>query len=253
MGFCGFSGARVSAPAALREFEGAFGTFSSGGLSQVLRVRTPALRNCCWGVRPICDGWDVKIIDGIVSTQINYFSPKMKRAAQSDVWKGTEAVFHKFLRTFGLLRPIMDPYFGRFGISGPQWGVLRVLQRAEAAGEPALRLRDIGDRLFVQPPSVTTIVDRLERQGLVKRMGSKADLRVRRVRLTPDARKLMATVLVGHADKIKSLFSPLSAQEMDQLLDLLTKLHAHLQTLVPRQGTPLVKRKHATLTNRKSV
>jgi DNA-binding MarR family transcriptional regulator len=177
----------------------------------------------------------------------------MKRAAQSEAWKSTEAVFHKLLRTFGLLRQIMEPYFGRFGISGPQWGVLRVLQRAEFAGEPALRLRDIGERLFVQPPSVTTIVDRLERQGLVKRMGSKADLRVRRVRLTPNARKLMGMVLEGHAAQIKSLFRPLSAQEMDQLLDLLTKLHAHLQSLVPRQATSILSRKKAATLTKKTV
>jgi len=148
----------------------------------------------------------------------------------------TEAVLHSLLRTFGLVHQVMEPYFGPFGISGPQWGVLRVLQRAEAKGEKELRLKDVSQRLFIQPPSVTAVIDRLERQGLVRRSGSKEDLRVRCVSLTAEARKLMARVLEGHANQINSLFAPLSSAEMNQLLGLLTKLEAHLVTLAPGRG-----------------
>jgi DNA-binding MarR family transcriptional regulator len=143
----------------------------------------------------------------------------------------TEAAFHSLLRTFGLLRQVMEPYFARFGISSAQWAILRALQRAEAGGETGLRLTDIGERLFIQPPSVTGVVDRLERQGLVQRTELKTDLRVRRVRLTPEGRKLAAKVLEGHAGKIESLFGGHRPQELDALVDLLKKLESHLGTL----------------------
>src|SRR5436309_11664655 len=115
----------------------------------------------------------------------------MRRKAGHRKPDTTEAAWHTLLRLFGLVRQVMEPYFARFGVSGPQWGVLRVLQRAETNGESRLRLKDLGERLFIQPPSVTAVVDRLERLGFVKRSESKADLRVRCVGLTGQGRKLL--------------------------------------------------------------
>ena len=63
----------------------------------------------------------------------------------------------------------MQPYFARFGISGAQWGVLRQLHLAEQEGLAGLRQTDLSERLLVRPPSVTGVVDRLERVGYVQR------------------------------------------------------------------------------------
>src|SRR6516162_9553344 len=85
----------------------------------------------------------------------------------------------ELVRTFGLLEKVMHPYFARFGISGSQWGVLRNLYRAEEEGLSGLRLIDLGERLLIRPPSVTGVVDRLERAALVLRGGSLTDLRAK--------------------------------------------------------------------------
>jgi DNA-binding MarR family transcriptional regulator len=137
----------------------------------------------------------------------------------------------------------MEPYFAGFGISGPQWAVLRVLHRAESQGETGLRLRDIGQKLFIQPPSATAVVDRLERQHLVSRTGSSSDLRVRRVSLTSDGRKLVSRISVAHADKINSLFAGLQPPELQVLLGLLGKLEAHLGQLAPHATRELPSKK----------
>ncbi len=147
-----------------------------------------------------------------------------------------EAAFQAFLRSLGLTRQIMEPYFARFGISGPQWGVLRVLHRAELNQEGALRLKDIGERLFIQPPSVTGVIDRMERGGLLKRTDSKADLRVRRVALTPAGRRLLESVLQEHPKRIQSLFGGFSPDDLNSFLELLRKWEAHLSKLT--QGQP---------------
>jgi DNA-binding MarR family transcriptional regulator len=147
----------------------------------------------------------------------------------------TEITFHALLRTFGLLRWVMDPYFLRHRISGSQWGILRVLQRAEAQGEAELRLTELGQRLLIRPPSVTGAVDRLQRQGLVQRRASNEDRRVRRVRLTPQGRKLVAKVLKGHAAHIDSLFAGLTPKEQDHLAAALERLERHWRILARRQ------------------
>ena len=73
----------------------------------------------------------------------------------------------------------------RFGISGSQWGVLVTLHRGEVEERrTALRLTDLGDRLIVRPPSVTGVVDRLQRMGLVARTPSSDDHRAKDVSLT---------------------------------------------------------------------
>jgi len=143
----------------------------------------------------------------------------------------TEAVFHALLRTWGLLKQVQEPYFTRFGISGAQWAILRVLQRAKAQGQDDLSLTEVGERLFIQPPSVTAVVDRMERQGLVKRIHSKTDLRVRHLSLTPYGRKLVTRVLRQHAERIDSLFDAFEPGEHETLLALVKKLEAHLRTM----------------------
>src|SRR3954463_16027530 len=92
--------------------------------------------------------------------------------------------FRSLVRTFGLLKRVMEPYFARFGISGSQWGVLRALHRAADEGRAQLRLTDLSDRLLIRPPSVTGVIDRLQQAGLVCREASATDQRVKLVSLT---------------------------------------------------------------------
>src|SRR5438876_10981796 len=110
----------------------------------------------------------------------------------------SEQALRSLVLVFGQLERAMQPYFARFGISGAQWGVLRNLQRAEAEGLPGLRLTDLSERLLIRPPSVTGVVDRLERGGLVERGGSLTDLRTKRVSLTPRGRQLVEDVMQDH-------------------------------------------------------
>lgn len=142
-----------------------------------------------------------------------------------------EILFRGFLRTFGLLRRAMDPYFSQFGISGSQWGVLRTLARASEEGMAGLRLKDLGARLLIQPPSVTGVVDRLERLGLVARAADTDDLRAKTVRLTPEGAALMEKVLQGHAARVRSIMGGLSAQEQAQLQGLLERIDEHLERM----------------------
>jgi DNA-binding MarR family transcriptional regulator len=125
----------------------------------------------------------------------------------------------------------MQPYFAQFGISGSQWGVLRVLQRAEQAGQAGLRLIDLSERLLIRPPSVTGAVDRLERAGLVARHGSPTDLRAKHVALTERGRQLVERVLEVHPAQVEALMSVLTAEEQRRLHDMLTRLGQHLEGL----------------------
>jgi len=147
-----------------------------------------------------------------------------------------ETVLRALARSFGLVRRIMAPHIGSFGISISQWTVLRTLQRAEDEGTVGLRLCDLGARLLVQPPSVTGAVDRLKRMGLLTTTVSSEDQRVREVRLTRSGRERVAQVLVGQPERLARLLAGLSRPEQEELRRLLDLLTNHLESLVdPRE------------------
>ena len=151
-----------------------------------------------------------------------------------------EATFRSLIRTYGLVKRVMEPYFARFGISGSQWAVLRTLHRAENEGVSSLRLTDLGERLLVRPPSVTSVVDRLSRLGLVLRNASSKDLRAKHVHLTVGGRELVDRVLEGHHDRVRAIFSRLSMEEQEELHDMLDRLGGEMEQLVQHKEGSVV-------------
>jgi DNA-binding MarR family transcriptional regulator len=128
----------------------------------------------------------------------------------------------------------MQPYFAQFGISGSQWGVMRHLHRAEEQHLPGLRLTDLSDRLLIRPPSVTGVVDRLERAGLVVRDGSPFDMRAKQVALTAKGRELVERILAVHGGQIDAVLGVLSPAEQTEFHRLLSLLEQHLEGIVAK-------------------
>ena len=127
----------------------------------------------------------------------------------------------------------MREYFERFGISGAQWGVLRVLHRDELDGNRGVRLTDIGHRVLITPPSVTGVVNRLEKLGWVTRKASAEDQRSKFVVLTASGRRMIAKVKQGHRARVHAVMAGLSQDELRDLHILLGQLSKHLQNISP--------------------
>ena len=147
----------------------------------------------------------------------------------------TENAFRSLLRTHGLMRRVMEPFFAQYGISGSQWGILRTLHRASAEGKTSLRATDLGDRLLIRPPSVSGAVDRLQRQGLVVRATSASDLRAKHLRLTAQGQKLVQQVLDKLSAHVQSVLGKLDETEQIELHRLLGKLMAHLEPIAQQE------------------
>jgi DNA-binding MarR family transcriptional regulator len=152
---------------------------------------------------------------------------KIARQAEKPAERG----FRALIQLSGLLDRAMQPYFGRHGISRSQWGALRVLQRAERAGSTGIRLVDLGERLFVRPPSISGLIGRMERLGYVVRSASTEDLRSREIRLTQEGRDLIDRILPNHATQINTVMGGLNAQEQERLIPLLERLISHLEDM----------------------
>ena len=154
----------------------------------------------------------------------------------SSAHQPTEPAFRALLRTVGLLKRVMEPYFARFGISGSQWAMLITLYRAEEDGVRELRLSDLGDRLLIRPPSVTGVVDRLVRLGYLDRTTASDDHRAKLVRLTPAGRQIVRQILEQHAEQIKRVLGIFAAEEQQQLQQLLERLGTHLESMTAERN-----------------
>ena len=115
--------------------------------------------------------------------------------------------------------------FQELGITYPQYLVLLVLW--EHDGQP---VNDIAHRLLLETNTVTPLLQRMEKGGLLKRKRDKTDKRKQIVSLTPKGQEMeeQAFQLIpqGMEDQLKSC--PLSiedytrlAQELDSLINTL--------------------------------
>jgi MarR family 2-MHQ and catechol resistance regulon transcriptional repressor len=91
----------------------------------------------------------------------------------------------------------------------------------------AMPVNAIGPKVFLTPGSISVAVERLHEKGLVSRVDSDCDRRVRVVDLTPEGRKLIKRVFSAHANQMEELVSVLTDTERLQLLGSLKKLGKH--------------------------
>jgi MarR family 2-MHQ and catechol resistance regulon transcriptional repressor len=98
-----------------------------------------------------------------------------------------------------------------------------------------LPVNTIGRQVMLTSGSITTAVDRLEKKRLVRRQACPDDRRVTFVTLTTTGRTLIRRVFKVHADRLETLFEPLSDPERSTLAALLKKLGKHAETLLDQR------------------
>jgi MarR family transcriptional regulator, 2-MHQ and catechol-resistance regulon repressor len=123
---------------------------------------------------------------------------------------------------------------GRYAAAGIQHAGLcdsdfRVLEVLLHKGP--LPVNTIGPKVNLTPGSISVAVDRLYGKGLVSRVESAEDRRIRIVALTPSGKKLIVPVFRKHAADIERVFSELSSDELQQLESILKKAGKRAEAL----------------------
>lgn len=89
------------------------------------------------------------------------------------------------------------------GLSAPRLSALSVI-----VFRGPLTLSDLAAAEQVRPPTITRLVQALERAGLIERQADPADRRVTRVRATPAGRRLLEA---GRARRVEQLAADIAA------------------------------------------
>src|SRR6266436_5426057 len=110
----------------------------------------------------------------------------------------------------------------QFSTTLPRFDLLAQLERHREG----LKMNELSRLLMVTGGNVTTIVDQLEKEGLVERLDEPADRRAFRIRLTRAGERGFGEMARAHEEWVVELLAGLSRREHEELLKLLAKVKA---------------------------
>jgi DNA-binding MarR family transcriptional regulator len=94
-------------------------------------------------------------------------------------------IMQSLRRIFKAIQDYSHEVSHTFGITGPQLWALKTVSQNES-----LSLRDLSERMYLHPSTITGVIDRLEKKGYVRRKRDQVDRRVIYVQLTQEGKKL---------------------------------------------------------------
>jgi MarR family 2-MHQ and catechol resistance regulon transcriptional repressor len=112
------------------------------------------------------------------------------------------------------------------GISDTDFRVLEALLH-----KGPLPVNTIGPKVHLTPGSISVAVDRLLEKGLVTRVESADDRRVRIVALTKSGKDMIVPIFRKHAAEIGKVFADANPKELQTLESVLKKAGKRAQTL----------------------
>jgi len=93
----------------------------------------------------------------------------------------------------------------------------------------------LGPMVDLTPGSISTAVDRLVAKGLVSRVESEEDRRVRVVALTPRGNDLIVNAFREHSGQMKKVFAELSPEELRTIEEALKKAGKRAAALMDKK------------------
>lgn len=134
-----------------------------------------------------------------------------------------EAHLDERITAFGLLAEAYAGLVARFSTQLAQHGLLltdfEVLVRIARSPQQRLRMTELATQVSLTSSGVTRVIDRLERNGLVRREACPEDRRGMWAAVTDEGMSRLDTALPGHLELISAHFTDrFTAEELAQLI-----------------------------------
>jgi len=129
-----------------------------------------------------------------------------------------------------VLRPLVETYFAfirrdephvrSLGLTPSQFDVIATLGETEG-----MTCKELSEKTLVTKGTLTGVLDRLEKKGLIERVPSREDRRCTLIRLTPKGDARFREVFPAHIHHLKPFFErALTTAEASKLSTLLLRL-----------------------------
>ena len=138
-----------------------------------------------------------------------------------------EQVVINLMRTARVVEEDWAHYLKRTeGISVSQYNILRILRGARPK---PVKISEVSERMMTRDPDVTRLVDRLIKQGLVRRERDTQDRRVVLVEITGAGLALLSRLDEPAAESTEAAMAGLSPQQLRTLDTLLNEVRAGIR------------------------
>ncbi len=117
------------------------------------------------------------------------------------------------------------------GYNPSEFKVLATIEHGANKHQTEMKVSEISQQLKVTPPTVTQIINTLEKDGLVERTIDPNDRRAVKIKLTPKGLKAAQKAREAFTETFLGLIDYLGEEESEQLADLLSKVHQYFQQL----------------------
>ncbi len=104
-----------------------------------------------------------------------------------------------------------------------QWSVLYHLWKQDGLSQ-----QQLCDATFRDKPSITRLVDNLEKLGLVKRMADKTDRRINKICTTPEAQKLQELSMEVANQTLNEALAGVALEKIEIAKEVLNKVYENL-------------------------
>lgn len=143
-----------------------------------------------------------------------------------------EKVLMALIRAAEILKRNHSSVFRNYGLSFPQYNILRVLEASENGCSKMSRVSRI---MLVPGANITSIAKRLEKDGFILKKPDISDERVTLLEITPKGRRTLKNI---EKEKDASLDLMMKNLTERQKLELLDKIRRILVNSMPNQKSP---------------
>ena len=145
--------------------------------------------------------------------------------------KGFENPAHEALLniyyTAARVRKKAGEFFRHHGLTDVQYNVMSLLKH-QSGEHGGLTQVELSRMMLVNRANITTLIDRMEKAGLVARKPVPDDRRYNNIELTPHGLKMYEKVAGIYKKKITEMMHVLSQSELDALSTILEKLRSNI-------------------------
>jgi len=117
-------------------------------------------------------------------------------------------------------KEIRNLFRSEFGVTLPRFDLMSALYREQGG----LTMGELSRRLLVSNGNVTGIVERLQKEGLVKRWVLPTDRRIYSVGLTQKGRTEFKRIADRHKEWIADIFGDLDDDELTQMISMMDRI-----------------------------
>ena len=134
----------------------------------------------------------------------------------------------RWKKTYGILRPSLNnrgvEYLSNYTITPPQFIALQWLFE-----HGDMTIGDLSNKMYLAFSTTTDLVDRMEKNQLVKRVRDEQDRRVVRINLLGEGERVIEEVIDKRRVYLNSVLADFDEQQVKDFSDLLTKLHQEMK------------------------